>query len=312
MQGLRRNALAAQGAEGGHAGVVPALHIAFLDKLDELALGENGVGEVQTGELRLLGMIDAKGLQYPVVEVAVVDELKRAQRVGDALDGVAQRMREVVHGVDAPLLASAVVGCMPDPVERGIAHGQVGRGHVDLGAQDVAAVREFAGAHAAEEIEILVHGAVPVGALPARLLEGSAVFPDLVGRQVVDVGLAHLDELLGVGVELLEVVGGVELPVVPAAAEPADVLLDGVDVLSLLLGRVRVVEAEVAEAAKLLGDAEVQANGLGMAEVEVAVGLGGKARVHLAAEAAGGIVGNDLGADEVNVLFGRGFLRFFL
>ena len=49
-----------------------------------------------------------------------------------------------------------------------------------------------------------------------------------------------------------------------------------------------------------------------MAEMEVAVGLGGKARVHLAAEAAGGIVGNDLGADEVNVLFGRGFLRFFL
>src|SRR5213075_1345223 len=52
-------------------------------------------------------------------------------------------------------------------------------------------------------------------------------------------------------VELVEVVGGVVEMVAPVEAEPADVLLDRVDVLLLFLDRVRVVEAQVAAAADL-------------------------------------------------------------
>ena len=47
----------------------------------------------------------------------------------------------------------------------------------------------------------------------------------------------------------------------------------------LFLGRVGVVEAQVALAAELVGEAEVQADGLGVADVQVAVGLGRKAGV---------------------------------
>jgi hypothetical protein len=47
---------------------------------------------------------------HPVVERAVHLELQRAQRVGDALERVLQRVREVVHGIDAPGVAGAVVG----------------------------------------------------------------------------------------------------------------------------------------------------------------------------------------------------------
>ena len=54
---------------------------------------------------------------------------------------------------------------------------------------------------------------------------------------------------------------------------------DGVDVLDVFLERVRVVEAQVADAAALLRDAEVQADALGMADVEVAAGLGAKSGV---------------------------------
>ena len=56
--------------------------------------------------------------------------------------------------------------------------------------------------------------------------------------------------------------------------------LDGIDVLVLLLGRVGVVVAQVALAAVLCGDAEVQADRLGVADVQVAVGLRRETRRH--------------------------------
>ena len=87
----------------------------------------------------------------------------------------------------------------------------------------------------------------------------------------------------------------------PVEAHPADVGLDRLDVLLLLLGRVGVVEAQVATPVELLGDAEVEAHGLGVADVQVAVGLGRKAGDHLRLPA-GRQVGADDVADEVAAL----------
>jgi hypothetical protein len=74
----------------------------------------------------------------------------------------------------------------------------------------------------------------------------------------------------------MEVVGGVVEMLAPVEAEPADVFLDRIDVLLLFLDRVRVVEAQVAAPAELLGDPEVERDRLRVADVEVAVRLGGK------------------------------------
>ena len=52
-----------------------------------------------------------------------------------------------------------------------------------------------------------------------------------------------------------------------------DILLDGVHVLGVLLGGVGVVHAQVAQTAELLGGAEVDAQGLAVADVQIAVGL---------------------------------------
>ena len=59
----------------------------------------------------------------------------------------------------------------------------------------------------------------------------------------------------------------------PIEAEPAHVLDDRIDIFLLFLGRVGVVEAQMTPAAKLLGGAEVQTNGLGMADMQIAVRL---------------------------------------
>ncbi len=89
----------------------------------------------------------------PVVERAVILELQRADRMRDVLDRVRQRVREIVHRVDAPGVAGAVVVRVADAVDRRVAQVHVGRGHVDLGAHDVHAVGEFAGLHAAEQVQ---------------------------------------------------------------------------------------------------------------------------------------------------------------
>ena len=92
--------------------------------------------------------------------------------------------------------------------------------------------------------------------------------------EVVDVGLAALDQVLAPRVQGLEVIGGEMKVLAPVVAQPAHVVLDGLDEGVLLLGRVGVVEAQVAAAAELLGDAEVEAHRLGVADVQVPVWLG--------------------------------------
>ncbi len=67
----------------------------------------------------------------------------------------------------------------------------------------------------------------------------------------------------------------------PGKAEPADGIDDRIDVFLLLLLGIGVVETQMAAAAVILRQPEVQADRLGVAEVQVAVGFGRKARADL-------------------------------
>ena len=225
-------------------------------------------------------------------------ELERADRVGDALDGVGLAVGEVVGRVDAPGVAGARMRGVHDPVEHGVAQVDVRRGHVDPRAQHSRPVGELAGAHPLEEVEALLDRAVAAGAVPAGLGERAAVLADLVGREVVHVGLAGPDQVDGPRVELLEVVGRVVEVLAPVEPEPAHVRLDGVDVLLLFLRGVRVVEAQVAAAAELARNAEVEADRLRVADVQVAVRLGREAGDDRGVPAVPEVGGDDL-ADEV-------------
>ena len=82
--------------------------------------------------------------------------------------------------------------------------------------------------------------------------------------------------------------------IAPVEAEPADVVLDGSDELVLLPGRVGVIEAQVAAPAELSRDAEIQADRLGVADMEIAVGLGREA-----GDDGTGAPGIEIGADDV-------------
>ena len=143
------------------------------------------------------------------------------------------------------------------------------------------------------------------GRVGARLRQRAAGLADLVGGQVVHERLAVLDEVDGPRVELLEVVRRVVEVLAPVEAQPADVRLDDVDVLLLLLDRVGVVEAQVAAAAELGRDAEVEADRLGVPDVEVAVGLGREPGDDRGVPAVPQVGGHDV-ADEVAFVPGEG------
>ena len=207
-------------------------------------------------------------------------------------------MREVVHRIDAPPVAGAMVVRVPDPIEHRVAHVDVRRRHVDLRPEHERAVGELPRPHAREQIEVLVDRASTIGALAAGFRQGAAVAADVVARLAVDVGLALPDQVDRILVELFEIVGR-EVQRVPSEAEPADVVFDRVDVLDVLLRRVGVVEPEVAGAAEVARDAEIETDGLGVADVEITVRLGRKARDDTAAVAALGLVLGDDRADEI-------------
>ena len=169
---------------------------------------------------------------------------------------------------------------MGDTIDHRVAHHKVRRCHVDFCPQDACPVGELTRAHTREEIEIFLHGTIAVRAFHTCLGQRSAMGTDLICREVVHIGKPLLYQCYCIFIHLLEVIRCVETAVVPREAEPADILLNGVHVLDIFLRRICIVKAQIAEAMVVLGNAEVETDGLRVPDVQVAVRLGREARVN--------------------------------
>ena len=183
-QPLGRVAAAAHTGDGGHARVVPAADVFFGNQLVELAFGRDGIQQFQARELVLMwarGVRRGNVVQHPVIQRAVGFKFERAQRVGDAFDGVGNAVGVVVHRVDAPFVAGVVVVGAANAVDDGVAHVYIARGHVNFQTQGFAAVWERAVAHFIKQIKVFFHAALAVGAVFARFGERAAVFAHLLG-----------------------------------------------------------------------------------------------------------------------------------
>ena len=281
--------------------------MAVFDQPDQPALRQHRVAEIEPRELVLPRPRRRRQmLDQPVVERPVVLELHGADRVGDTLDGVGLAVGEIVGRVDFPALAGARMGGVQNAVEHGIAQVDVAARHVDLRAQHPGAFREFAGLHAAQQVQAFGRRAVAEGAVRPRLGQRTSARAHLFGRLVVDIGEAAFDQMFGPFVEPVEMVRGVEQMLAPIEAEPAHVGLDGVDIELFLLERVGVVEAQVAAPAELRGDAEIQADRLGVADMEIAVRLGREAGDDRAFPAALQVGADDLADEIARAVAGRG------
>ena len=92
-------AAAAQTAQGGHAGVIPAVHNVLFHQFTQVALAHDGVGHVQAGKFALFGEAGTKNIGHdPLIQGAVVLEFQAAHGMGDALNGVLNGVGKVIQG----------------------------------------------------------------------------------------------------------------------------------------------------------------------------------------------------------------------
>ena len=210
-------------------------------------------------------------------------------------------MGKVIHRVDAPLRTRTVVRHLDDAVDDGVAEVHVRRSHIDLRTQDHCAFGELPSVHTAEEVEALLDGTIAEGAGDTRGGRCTLLRCDLFGSLLIDVGMACADQLFGKLIQTLKVVRSI-VDIAPVEAEPIDILTDSIDVLDVFLRGIRIVEAEVTHPAVLLCDAEVHADGLGVPDVEIAVGLWWEARLDASIILPGTKVALDDLLDEVQAL----------
>ena len=104
--------------------------------------------------------------------------------------------------------------------------------------------------------------------------------------------------------QLAEIIGSVVEMCAPVKAKPAHIPLDGLNIFHRFLAGVGVVETQMTLALVLLGNAKVQADGLGVADVQEAVRLRRETGDNAGVLARGKVIGNNL-PDEIKGLVGR-------
>ena len=162
-------------ADGGHAGVVPSVHHAFLYQCEQIALAHEGIAQIQLVELGLARteILNVFGLAthllHPgyeqVVKRTVLHKLKCAEAVCYAFQIVALAMGEVVHGVGVPLVSGTDVGDVQHAVDQRVAEVHVGVCHVNFGSEHHLARLHVSAVHLLEQGEAFLYGAVAVRAL---------------------------------------------------------------------------------------------------------------------------------------------------
>ena len=190
--------------------------------------------------------------------------------MGNPFFGIGKRMSKVIHRVNAPFVPGAVMMGLHDPINDRVPHIEIGGSHINFGTQNEGAVVEFPGGHPGKKIFGFLNRPVAEGAFPARFGQGSPVFTNLIRGQFVHIGQAFINEFQGAFVDIIKIIRSV-IYMIPMESEPADIFQNGIHILGVFFGGVGVVQAQVAASVVTLGDRKVNADGLGVANVQIPV-----------------------------------------
>ena len=249
--------------------------MSLLHQLQELAFAHDGVSQIESCKLDLPRSWIRKPQLFedPVIKGTMHLKLQGAQRMGDSLDGIAQAMGEIIHWVNRPGISRTMVVHLANTVERWIPQMNVGRSHVDLGSQGFGAILEVAPLHGFQKGEVLLHTAFTAWALLARSRGCPASAHEIFCGQVAYVGFSRANQLLSIAVELFKIVAGIKRFIPPLKTQPRHILHDGIHILGVLTSGIGIIKAKVAGPLRLLGNAKIQTDGLGVTDVEVTVGF---------------------------------------
>ena len=89
-------------------------------------------------------------------------------------------MSEIVHGVDAPLITSAVVMGFTYAINQRVPHFHICSAHIDFRTKDAIAIVEFTVFHFLKKVEIFFNASISVRTRFACLGDGASVFSNCV------------------------------------------------------------------------------------------------------------------------------------
>ena len=171
-----------------------------------------------------------------------------------------------------------MVGNLLDAVHHRITHDDMRRLHIDSGPKGSLTLGKLAGFHTLKELQVFFYRTIAERAVLSGFIEGPPVLPDLFRIEITNVGITLTNQLDRPLMKLTEVITGV-MKAIPFESEPTNVILNGIDKLLFFLGRVGVIESQVATAAMVTDETEVEADRLGVTNVQKPVRLRRKSKL---------------------------------
>ena len=169
------------------------------------------------------------------------------------LDCIFNRMREVVHRINAPCIAGPVVSHMSHTIDDRITHVHIRRCHVDLCTENFFSIGIFAFFHFLKKLKVFFYGTVTVRAFFTRLCQSTTILADLVSSQVTDISLAFFDQLDRCFIHLTEIIGSEEKSVLPVSTEPFDICFDRFYKFTFFFCRVGIIKTHIKLAVVFFG-----------------------------------------------------------
>ena len=157
-------------------------------------------------------------------------------------DGITLAMGKIVHGVDAPFVARAVMMGMFYPVHQWIAHVHVNMSHVHFCAQYFFTILVFALFHFGKQLQIFFYAPIPIRIVYSRLRGCTFLFGYFFARTVIYVSKAIADQRNSKLVELLKIIGGIKF-LRPVKAEPLYIIFNAIYIFRFLRNRVSIIKA---------------------------------------------------------------------
>ena len=110
-QGTRRHAAPTQSGNGQHPRIVPTIDKFFVHELDQFPFAHDRVSEIEPRKFILMRarLRQFEGAENPIVEWPVHFEFQCAHRMRDPFDIIAERVRPIVHRVNAPFVPGTVM-----------------------------------------------------------------------------------------------------------------------------------------------------------------------------------------------------------
>ena len=186
-------------------------------------------------------------------------------------------MGEGIHRINAPRVTRVVVCCAADAVNGGVAHIDIGRGHINFRAEHRCTICEIASAHVTKPRQVVRCTARAEGTIHTGFTKVATVDAHLFCALFIDIRMTCFNQTFSGRIHEIKVIARLVLVqcavCFPRKPEPMHGIQNGIDVFGIFFFWIGVVKAQVANAAIVTSQSEIDANAFGMSYVQVAVGL---------------------------------------